>query len=139
MVCKILNFDKLTAKHLTQASCTELTLRIRQSGYRLSWMSGYDFVTLKLWCQPPQFHEVFLDLWIFIVYSVDMKFSKLSFQIRLFLKLMNLKLQRSQGSLSLLCFKVKYNGMGIFLKSNSIFFSNLPFHRIFWIRYFNLV
>ena len=26
MVCKMSNFDKLTAKHLAQACCTELTL-----------------------------------------------------------------------------------------------------------------
>ena len=41
MVCKISNFDARTAKHLAQASCTELTCNFVASSYKLTIFKGF--------------------------------------------------------------------------------------------------
>ena len=46
MVCKISNFDMWTAKHLAQASCTELPLlKVLQS--KVSGLTDVDFAVLN--------------------------------------------------------------------------------------------
>ena len=58
MVCKISNFDLWTAKHLVQASCTELTLNRQDCKAKFSLATNFAFPALRAWYMCKTLHKV---------------------------------------------------------------------------------
>ena len=57
-VCKISNFNLWTAKHLVQASCTELTLNRQDCKAKFSLATNFAFPALRAWYMCKTLHKV---------------------------------------------------------------------------------